>query len=100
MYRIAKDNDFTKNNQIKDEQPVGSCMGRRKGYFDKLLNGENRRFVFEDGLPNDGLTHGIGRNEVSVTLSRMKKGETTDIDAAPEDVWMCLGEEGIDMLSI
>ena len=29
-------------------------MGRWKGYFDKLLNGENRSFVFEDGEPNDG----------------------------------------------
>ena len=30
------------------------------GYFDKLLNGENHRFVFEDVVPNDGLTQGIG----------------------------------------
>ena len=30
----------------------------------------------------------------------MKKGETTEMDRIPEDVWMCLGEEGIDMLSI
>ena len=28
----------------------------------------------------------------------MKKGETTEMDWIPEDVWMCLGEEGIDML--
>ena len=33
-------------------------------------------------------------------LSRMKKGETTEMGGIPEDVWMCLGEEGIDMLSI
>ena len=32
--------------------------------IDKLLNGENHRFVFEDGVPNDGLTQAIGRNEV------------------------------------
>ena len=37
-------------------------MGRWKGYFDKLLNGENHRFVSEHGVPNDGLTQGIGRN--------------------------------------
>ena len=30
------------------------------------MNGENHRFVFEDGVPNDGLTQGIDRNEVSV----------------------------------
>ena len=57
--RIAKAKDFTKNNQIKDEQRVvlrdlDRIMGRWKGYFDKLLNGENRSFVFEDGEPNDG----------------------------------------------
>ena len=31
-------------------------MGRWKRYFDKLLSGENHRFVSEDGVPNDGLT--------------------------------------------
>ena len=59
--QMAKANDFTKNNQIKDEQRIGlrdldRIMGRWKVYFDKLLNGENHRFVFEDGVPNDGLT--------------------------------------------
>ena len=71
-----------------------------EGVFDKLLNEENHRFVCEDGVPNDGLTQCIGRNLVRVTLSRTKKGETTEMYEIPEDVWMCLGEEGIDMLSI
>ena len=62
--RIAKAKDFTKNNQIKDEQHVvlrnlDRIIGRWKGYFDKLLNGENHRFDSENGVPN-----GIGRNEV------------------------------------
>ena len=26
--------------------------------------------------------------------------KTTEMDGIPEDVWMCLGEEGIDTLSI
>ena len=73
-------------------------MGKWKEYFDNLLNGKNHRFVFEDGVPNHGLTQGIGRNEVRVTLSRMKKGETAEMYWIPEDVWMCLGEEGIVML--
>ena len=55
--RIAKAKDFTKNYQIKDEQRVvlrdlDRIMGRWKGYFDKLLNGENHRFDSEDGVPN------------------------------------------------
>ena len=37
-------------------------------------------------MPNDGFTQGICRNEVRVTLSRMKKGETTEMDGIPEDV--------------
>ena len=95
VYRTEKAKDFTKNNHIKEEQRVvlrdlDRIMGRGKGYFNKQLNGENHRFVFEDGLPNDGLPQGIGRNEVRVTLSRMKKGETTEMDGIPEDVRMCL----------
>ena len=50
-------------------------------------------FVFEDGVPNDGFTQGIGRNEVRVTLSRLKKGVTTEMDGIPEDVWMSLEEK-------
>ena len=68
IYRIAKAKDFTKNNQIKEEHRVllrdlDKILGRWNGYFDKLLNGENHRF-YPDGEPNDGLTQGIGRNEV------------------------------------
>ena len=66
--RIAKAKDFTKNNQIKEEHRVllrdlDRILGIRKGYFDKLLNGENHRFD-PGGVPNDGLTQRIGRNEV------------------------------------
>ena len=53
--------DFTKNNQIKDEQHVVSrdpdrIMGRWKGCIDKLLNEEHHRSVFENAVPNDGYT--------------------------------------------
>ena len=66
--RIAKVKDFTKNNQIKEEHSVlvsdlDKILGRWKGYFDKLRNGENHRFD-PDGVPNDGFTQQIGRNEV------------------------------------
>ena len=52
-------------------------IGRWKGYFDKLLNEENPRPIFDDGVTNDGLTQGISRNEVKVAISRMKNGKTT-----------------------
>ena len=59
--RIAKAKDFTKNNQIKDEQRVvlrdlDRIVGRWNGFFDRLLNGENRRFDSEDGVPIEGLS--------------------------------------------
>ena len=62
--RIAKAKDFTKNNQIQDEQRVvlrdlNWIMGRWKRYFDKPLNGEKYRLVLDDGMPNDGLPQGI-----------------------------------------
>ena len=53
------------------------------------------RFVFEDIVPNDGLTQGIGRNEVSVTLSRMKKGETTGIWMGFQRMCRCVSEKGL-----
>ena len=64
--------------QIKNEDGVvlrelDMIIGRWKGYFDQLLNEENPRSVFEDGLSNEGLTQGISRNEVRVPISRMKK---------------------------
>ena len=72
--------------------------GRWKGGFDKLLDEENHKSVFVDEVPNDGLTHGISRNEVKVTLSGTKNGETTGMYGLPVEVWMCSGEEVIGML--
>ena len=54
--------------------------------------------IFDDGVPNEGLTQGISRNEVKVAISRMKNGKATGMDWIPVEVWKCLGEEGIDML--
>ena len=52
-------------------------IGRWNGYFDKLLNEENPRSIFDDGVPNEGLTQGISGNEVKVAISRMKNGKAT-----------------------
>ena len=49
-------------------------------------------------MSNDGFTNGISRNEVEVAISRMKNGKTTEMGDIPVEAWMCLGEEGIDML--
>ena len=88
IFRIAKarekaSKDFSHMKQIKNEQGVilrdlDMIIGRRKGYFDKLLNEENPSSIFDDGVPNKGLTtQGISRNEVKVAISRMKNGKAT-----------------------
>ena len=59
---------------------------RWKGYFDKLLNEENPRSIFDDGVPNEGLTQGISRNDVKVAISRMKNGKATGMDGIPVGV--------------
>ena len=60
-------------------------IGRWEGYF-------------YDGVPNQGLTQGIRRNEVKVAISRMKKGKATGMYGIPVEVWKVLGEDGINML--
>ena len=67
-------------------------MIRGKGYFDKLLNEENLRSIFDDGVLNQGLTQGTSRNEVELAISRKKKENTTGIDGIPVEVWKCVSD--------
>ena len=108
IYRIAKARDksakdFTQIRQIKDEQGVvlwehDKIIERWKGYYGNLLNEENPRTVFGDGVPNEGLTPAINRKEVEVALKGMKLGKAMGPDGIPMEVWKSLGEEGVDML--
>ena len=63
-----------------------------------LLNEENTRTVFEDGVQNECLTFGIERREVKVALQRAKKGKAMGPDGIPVEVWKCTEEERVDML--
>ena len=67
-------------------------------YYGNLLNEENPRTVFGDGVPNEGLTPAINRKEVDVALKGMKLGKAMGPDGIPVEVWKSLGEEGVDML--
>ena len=73
MSRTAKAKDLTKNNQIKDEQRVmlrnlDRIMGKWNGYFDKLLNGENHRFVL-------GVVHNCQHLPISTQSTNLGGGE-------------------------
>ena len=90
IYRIAKARDksakdFTQIRQIKDEQGVvlwehDTILERWKGYYGILLNEENPRTVFGDGVPNEGLTPAVNRKEVEVALKGMKLGKAMGPD--------------------
>ena len=105
IYRIAKARDksakdFTQIRQIKDEQGVvlwehDKIIERWKGYYGNLLNEENPRTVFGDGVPNEGLTPAINRKEVEVALKGMKLGKAMGPDGIPVEVWKSLGKKGL-----
>ena len=108
VYRIAKARDksvkdFTQIRQINDERGVvlwehDNIIERWKGYYGKLLNEENPRTVFGDGVPKEGLTPASNREEVEVALKVIKHGKAMEPDGIPVEVWKSLGEEGVDML--
>ncbi|KAI5735640.1 hypothetical protein M8J77_020866 [Diaphorina citri] len=108
LLRIAKEKDraskdFTHIKQIKSERGMvirkeEDIKYRWREYFEKLLNEENHRSIFEDGIPNHGITEEISRDEVAQALKKMKNGKSTGPDEISVEAWKCLGEYGIDML--
>ena len=62
------------------------------------MNEENPRVVFQNGVPNEGVTPTVSRGEVKRALKKMKNGKATGPDKIPVEVWKSLGEEGIDIL--
>ena len=105
IYRIAKARDksakdFTQIRQIKNEQGVvlwehDEIIERWKEYYGKLLNEENPRTVFGDGVPHEGLTPAIKRKEVEVALNGMKHVKAMGPDGIPVEVWKSLGKKGL-----
>lgn len=61
-------------------------------YFNHLLNEENERVVFEDDVPNRGVTTSISREEAIVAVQKMKSGKVTGRNETPIELWKCLGE--------
>ena len=62
---------FTQMRQIKDKQGVvlsehDKIIERWIGYYGKLLNEENPRTVLGDGMPHEGSTPAINREEIEM----------------------------------
>ncbi|XP_068242147.1 uncharacterized protein [Palaemon carinicauda] len=95
--------DITHIKQIKNADGVVMCSssdikGRWKQYFERLLNEENPRSIIVDENPNFGMVRDINREEIKITLSKMKNGKAMGPDEIPVEVCICLGEFGADML--
>ncbi|XP_068243731.1 uncharacterized protein [Palaemon carinicauda] len=101
--RDAASKDLTQIRQIKDSFGIvlaieNEIKRRWKTYFEVLLNEENPRSVFEDGLQNEAVTIGVTRIEVEQPVKKMKNIKAAGPDNIPVEVWKSLGEEGIDIL--
>ena len=101
--RDAASKDLTQVRQIKDNQGVilaeeGEIKSRWEAYFERLLNEENPKTVFENGHPNEAVTTALTRREVERAVKKMKNGKATGPDKIPVEVWKSLGEEGTDFL--
>ena len=95
--------DFTHIKQVKDENGSVLCSQEKikrrwEKYYEKLLNEENPRVIFEDGIQHLGVTQNISRREVKKQLKKMKNGKAIGPDGIPVEAWKSLEEEGIDML--
>ena len=108
ILRIAKardtaSKDLTQIRQVKDNHGLvlaeeDEIKSRWETYFEGLLNEENPRAVFEDGLPNEAVTTAVTRREVEQAVRKLKNGKAAGPDKIPVEVWKSLGEEGIDIL--
>jgi len=80
---------------LSDEKEIKNIW---KVYFEKLLNEENERRVFGEGIANERETPGIERSEVRQALKKMKNAKATGPDGIPAEVWKSLGDEGVYLL--
>ncbi|XP_068234267.1 uncharacterized protein [Palaemon carinicauda] len=99
----AASKDLTHIRQIKDSNGIvlaeeSEIKRRWETYFEGLLNDENPRTIFEDGLPNEIVTIGVTRREVEQAVKKMKYSKAAGLDNIPVEVWKSFGEEGIDIL--
>ena len=109
LFKIAKQ----RNRQSKDVQQVRVIKSktgeilmeeekvkqRWKEYFDNLLNQENpreRREMRTEERERD--VEDISGEEVRTGLKKMKKGKAQGLDDIPVEVWIPLGNKGVEFL--
>ncbi|KAK3895134.1 hypothetical protein Pcinc_001149 [Petrolisthes cinctipes] len=109
IFRLAKQRnkstrDITHIRQMKDEngkviRKESDIVERWKQYFEHLLNKENERLIHGSGDPNHGMVRDISKDEVELSLKKMKSGKAPGQDMLPVEAWKALGDEGVHILS-
>ena len=110
LYRLARQRDRTG----KDVQHVRVIKGKNgnvmanseavlkrwKEYFEKLMNKENNREPRkEEAEVVNEQVNCVSREKVENALRSMKKGKTAGPDELPVEVWKCMGEMEIKVLT-
>ena len=92
--RVIKDEN---GNVMVNSEAV---LKRWKEYFEKLMNEENNRDprTEETEVVNEEVNC-VSREEVKNALRRMKKDKAVGPDELPVEVWKCMGEMGIKILT-
>lgn len=94
--------DYTHIKHAKDENGPVLCSQDKikmiwEKSYEKLLNEENSRMNFEDGVQNLGATQSFSRSEKKKQLMKIKNGKAIGPGGNPAEVWKNLGE-GIEMM--
>ncbi|KAK3558621.1 hypothetical protein QTP86_022047 [Hemibagrus guttatus] len=110
LYRLARQRD----RDGKDVQQVRgvkdrdgsvltseeSVQRRWKEYFEELMNEENEREKRVEGVNSvEQKVDKIRKDEVRKALKRMKSGKAVGPDDIPVEVWKCLGEAAVELLT-
>ena len=90
MVRDREENIVTEDEQIKK---------RWREYFDQLLNTENQRGILEQCDEVEGPEMALERVEVEKALKRMKLGKAGGPTELTSDMFLALGDEGVDWLT-
>ena len=92
--RMMKDTDL---NEMTDE---GSVLRIWKEYYLELMNEENERARREnDGERVNLEVESISKEEVRENMQRMKNGKAVGPDDILVEVWECLGESALKLLT-
>ncbi|KAK3515275.1 hypothetical protein QTP70_013499 [Hemibagrus guttatus] len=92
--RVIKDRD---GRVLTSEESVQRTW---KEYFEELMNEENEREKRVEGVNSvEEKVDKIRKDEVRKALKRMKSGKAVDPDDIPVEVWKCLGEAAVELLT-